>query len=259
LQLQPKVFKIEALTDTRKEPLLVQKLLARIKKLRVKNKGVARAMRDLERKGLRPALEQSLSLLQIRKRAVSRVRTSRFLKASFQSESFSEDGYEMTFISYDDGDPNTWEGVIYEHDDNGYEYSYTATFNISGEQETWDRIVETYYPADGSEPVSSDSPQYYDPAYQPYDPMYAQTEQQISKNKTLPKNRRHLKTNLHHGSPQRMMYPRHWQDRGQRWLRCSAGGCTASAIGCIASGPGWPVCFKWWCGGAAAGCVILSW
>jgi hypothetical protein len=60
----------------------------------------------------------------------------------------------MTFISYDDGDPNTWEGVIYEHDPNGHEYEYTASIDISGQQETWNRIEETYYPADGSTSVS---------------------------------------------------------------------------------------------------------
>lgn len=237
-------------------------VVARVKKLKTKNKGVARAMRDLEKKGLRPALEQSLSVLQIRKPSVSSVRSHRFLKASLQSEAFSEDGYEMTFIPYDDGDPNTWEGVIYEHDESGYEYEYTATFDISGEQETWDRVVESYYPADGSAPVSSDSPEYYDPSYQPYDPMMPQ---QISQRTSSRKDRRFLRKSLHHAVPQRGLpgarypVPPHWQDRTRRWLRCSAGSCTASAIGCIASGPGWPVCFKWWCGGSAAGCIILSW
>lgn len=63
--------------------IIGSEVIARIKKLRMKNKGVARAMGDLERKGLRPALEQSLSLLQARKRTVSAARTRRFLKASF--------------------------------------------------------------------------------------------------------------------------------------------------------------------------------
>lgn len=42
-------------------------VVARIKKLRAKNKGMARAMRDLERKGLRPAFDQSVTLLEVKK------------------------------------------------------------------------------------------------------------------------------------------------------------------------------------------------
>lgn len=258
-------FQNRGLDRYTEKTIIGSEVIARAKKLRSKNKGVARAMRDLEKKGLRPVPEQSVSFLQARKRAASAVRTNRFLKASFQSETFSEDGYEMTFISYDDGDPNTWEGVIYEHDDNGNEYSYTATFEISGEQETWNRVVETYYPANGTEPVSSDSPQYYNPSYQPYDPMQQQQqqqqqEQQISRCDTVCKDGSLGRKSLHHASPQPFCCaPRHWRDRGNRWLRCTAGGCTVSAIGCAVSGPGWPVCVKWWCGGSAAGCVILSW
>lgn len=84
----------------------------------------------------------------------------------------------MTLVSYDDGNPNTWEGVIYEHDPDGREYTYTASFDVSGEQETWDRIEETYYPWDGSQPVSSSQPEYYDPSHPTHDPLL---EQPVSK------------------------------------------------------------------------------
>lgn len=231
-------------------------VVARIKKLRAKNKGVARAMRDLERKGLRPALDQSVTLLQIRKPAVSRDGTNPFLKASFQSETFSEDGYEMTFVSYDDGDPNTWEGVIYEHDPEGREYSYTASFDISGEQETWDRIEETYYPWDGSQPVSSSQPEYYDPSHPTHDPMM---EQPVSKANSPRRGTPSFVKTSFNPTTQWRVYPPHWSDRGRRWLKCSAGGCLGSAVSCLWSGPLWPGCFASRCAGAGAACIILTW
>ncbi|MBC8031391.1 MAG: hypothetical protein H7Z16_14875 [Pyrinomonadaceae bacterium] len=234
-------------------------VVARIKKLRTKNKGVKRAMRDLENRGLRPALEQSVSLLEFRRTAVSRDGTNRFLKASFQSETFSEDGYEMTFMSYDDGDPNTWEGVIYEHDPEGHEYSYTVSFDISGEPETWERIEETYYPWDGSEPVSNTDPNYYNPGQYPIDPE----QPPVSKNKSSDGRSSYMAkasfTTNAQGHCIRNCIPPHWQDRGRRWLQCAGGSCLGASYGCLRSGPGWVVCFKGWCGGMAAGCVIISW
>lgn len=235
---------------------------ARAITLRAKNKGVDRAMGDLERKGLRPAFYQGISILEVRNAATSRHRTNRFLKASFQSETFSDDGYEMTFFSYDDGNPNTWEGVIYEHDPDGHEYEYTASIDISGQQENWNRIEETYYPWDGSEPVSSNDPAYYNGRYYPNDPMTRRTAKIDSTNGGSA----YLVKTSFTATPQWCCrppggypIPPHWRDRSQRWLRCAAGGCTASAIGCIASGPGWAACFGWWCGGAGAGCIILTW
>jgi hypothetical protein len=231
-------------------------VVARIKQLRAENKGMARAMRDLERKGLRPAFDQSVTLLEIRKTAVSRERVNPFVKASFQSETFSEDGYEMTFVSYDDGDPNTWEGVIYEHDPDGNEYEYTASIDISGEQETWSRLEETYYPWDGSQPVSSNDPSYYDGSYQPNVPMI----RSIPRANSLGNGTKVFqKTSFNTTTQLRGPIPPHWRDRTYRWLKCSAAGCTTSAIGCLISGPLWPKCFAAWCGGSAAGCVIASW
>lgn len=236
-------------------------VVSRVQVLKEKNKGVARAMRDFEKKGFRPAFDQGISILNDKDRSLSDgIRSGPgdvLIKASFQSETYSNDGYEMTFISYDDGNPNTWEGVIYEHDPDGYEYEYTASIDISGQQETWARLVETYYPADGSTPVSSNQPQYYDPSYHPYTP--GMEEPPISKGRFTEQRPTFVKTSFNAVQGPRYPVPDRWRDRVNRWLRCSAGGCTASAIGCIASGPGWPACFGWWCAGSAAGCGILTW
>jgi hypothetical protein len=61
-------------------------ILARAATVRARNRGVARAMGDLERKGLRPALGQGISILELRNSAIGQGRTNGFLKASFQSE-----------------------------------------------------------------------------------------------------------------------------------------------------------------------------
>jgi hypothetical protein len=218
-------------------------------------------MRDLEQKGFRPAFEEGISILNDKESFISNGGGNHaptvLVKASFQSEIYSNDGYEMTFISYDDGNPNTWEGIVYEHDPDGYDYEYTASIDISGQQESWARVVETYYPADGSMPVSSNEPQYYDPSYHPYTPGIE--DQPVSKRQYKRQGPTFVKTGFTAIQGPRYPVPDRWRDRVNRWLRCSAGGCTASAIGCIASGPGWPACFGWWCAGAGAGCVILTW
>ncbi len=40
------------------------------------------------------------------------------------------------------------------------------------------------------------------------------------------------------------------------WRACVVTGCGTAALGCIASGPGWPACFGWWCLGAEVSCGI---
>jgi hypothetical protein len=230
--------------------------------LRARNKGVARAMKDLEKKGFRQAFDQSVSFVAAKGRQTASTGSRLMRHAAFQSdqsETFYNDGYEMTFISYDDGDPNTWEGVVYEHDPDMYEYSYTVTLDISGQPDTWAPTVETYYPADGSAPVSSTDPSYYDGSYQPYDPMYDQPAQY---NMARQKDGRGAADTVRFTkasyAPVQQRQSR-WRDRLYRWSKCVVGGCTVSAIGCIASGPAWLGCFTAWCGGTEVGCVILSW
>jgi hypothetical protein len=230
----------------------------RAKELRTKNKGIARAMKDLEQKGFRQAFDQSVSVLAVKDTQISQAAPAVIRPAAFQSETFYNDGYEMTFVAYDDGNPNTWEGVVYEHDPDMLEYEYTVTFDISGEPSTWAPIVETYYPSDGSAPVSSDDPLYYDPSYEPYDPArrYNYDQQLMTKGDSMRSPgvffmKASFAPNAVQGS--------RWRDRLYRWSKCVVGSCTAAAIGCTASGPGWVGCWTAWCGGAEVGCVIMSW
>lgn len=231
----------------------------RAKELRDKNKGVARAMKDLEKKGFRAAWDKGISLLDVKDEQTARSASGSMQPASFksQSQAITDNGYEMTFISYDDGNPNTWEGVIYEHDPNMFEYSYTASIDISGDPSTWARIEETYYPVDGSTPISSSDPLYNNPSYTPYDPMYDRNpllEMPVSKaDSPVHHNVRLTKATFIQGRDRR------WHDRLGRWLRCAGGGCLGAAITCVASGPAWPVCYAWGCLGVEAACVIFSW
>jgi hypothetical protein len=250
-------------TNDRYKPRIVkgEAVVRHAKELRVKNKGVARAMKDMEKKGLRQAFEHSVSVLAVKDEQASKSSSAAIRPAAFQeTQSFFNDGYEMTFIPYDDGDPNTWEGVVYEHDPDMMEYSYTATFDVSGAPETWAPTVETYYPADGSVPVSSTDPQYYDPSYQPYEPRRdPRLEENMSKGNSMQSSGEAFFTKAGF-APGGAAYQRsRWRDRLQRWARCVVGGCTAAAIGCLAGGPTWVVCWTAWCGGAEVGCVILSW
>jgi hypothetical protein len=233
----------------------------RVTSLRKKNKGLARALRDLEKQHLRPAIDQGISLLHEKNQAAAGTPSNQYLKASFKPQSFSNQGYEMTFIPYDDGFAGTWEGAIYEHDPDGLEYVYTTTINIAGDPEAWDTVVETYYPIDGSPPVSSNDPQYRDPSYHPYDPIM---ELPVARSMSTGKTMSPSEVSFHHTSqgglrPLGYPVPPHWQDRIKRWVKCSAAGCVTSAIGCIWSGPGWAGCFGGWCAGSGAGCVILAW
>ncbi|MGI9065067.1 MAG: hypothetical protein ACR2HX_01490 [Pyrinomonadaceae bacterium] len=100
----------------------------RAKQLRKQHKGIARAMKDAERRGLREAFDKGTVILATdpEKTANSSsvvkanlvpsqldlVRPVSFRLSSPQ-DTFTDGYYEITFIPYDDGDPNTWEGIIY--------------------------------------------------------------------------------------------------------------------------------------------------
>ena len=139
------------------------------------------------------------------------------------------------------------------------EYEYTAVFDISGEPSTWAPIIETYYPADGSNPVSSNDPLYYDTSYRPYEPTMEQTatQQNVSKaDLRQDSGVRFTKAALTSAPAQTSS---RWRGRLNRWARCTVGGCVTAGVACAISGPLWVPCFIAWCDGAGVGCLILSW
>jgi hypothetical protein len=112
----------------------------RAKQLRKLNKGVARAMRDLEKKGLREAFDQGIvvSATDPSKTAGALLgsHADTIRKVSFGTspqDTFYDGDYEVSFFPYDDGDPNTWEGIIYRNGPDIDEDTRYAVIDISTE------------------------------------------------------------------------------------------------------------------------------
>lgn len=160
-------------TPTKVQDLKIQKLTGdaarlRAKQLRKLNKGVARAMRDAEKKGLREAFNQGAVVL-----ATDAAKTASLFartpagnnrKTSFgfpHQDPFSDGDYEVSFFPYDDGDPNTWEGIIYRNGPDIDEDTRSTILNVSTDEPQV--IQETYYPRDGGDPCSTgEGPRCYD-------------------------------------------------------------------------------------------------
>ncbi len=219
--------------------------LQRVKQLRRESKSVARAMRDLEKKGYRPAFEQALVILGDDLDTPNEPTTPAFLQASFTQETWvHNDEYEVIFIPYDDGDPNTWEGIVER-----YSY-YTADDTRTIEEwivdESTDPSVytEIYYPQDGGDSM-------------PVDPRRPTLEQQaVSK---FQDNLKLVKAQMR--SRRCMRDPSELcsvpQNLGPA-IRCAAQGCGTAAVGCLRGGPTWAACFGLWCSGAVLACFFFS-
>jgi hypothetical protein len=124
-----------------------------IDKLRVKNKGLARAMKEYAKKGLTPKWEDSLSAVQVSETSAAGKAMGLFQQVSYvpQQEDYYEGDSEITFITYG-GDLNYWDGIVYVHtayqDD-----TYSGDLLTPTDDGTnWDVANEVYYPPDGSTP-----------------------------------------------------------------------------------------------------------
>lgn len=116
----------------------------RARQLRSRHRHVAKAMRELEAKGLRPAFEHGASVIGVSA-------SGKFRKAAArQDATIIEGDVEISFFSYDDGDPSNWEGLIYYK-------SYKG--------ETLDYVVIDTTGNTGSPAVVTGTQSYY---YEPY-------------------------------------------------------------------------------------------
>ena len=149
---------------TKGQDLKIQRLTGDAAKLRAKqlrkvNKGMARAMKDAEKKRLREAFHEGVVVL-----ATDATKTSSALakrpdgylrKTSLRSspQTFSDGDYEVSFFPYDDGDPNTWEGIVYRNGPDIDEDTRSAVIDISTDvPEVREEII---YPQDGGDPCST--------------------------------------------------------------------------------------------------------
>jgi hypothetical protein len=224
----------------------------------------------MEKRGLRPAFDKGASFVLTKSDETAQAASPALRPALFQPASAQDGSYtmyngdwELTFFSYDDGDPNTWEGVVYHYGPDVGEYTYTATVDVRTEQPSV--TEEWYYPVDGSDPVSSSDPSYN--SDYPYDTYYSYEYTMARQpSKALPG----LSFRNVSFAPGRMLdrplpscvrthtCPPPGSMGTGPWIRCTLAGCTTAAVACALSGPGWPSCFGAWCAGSGAGCIIVA-
>jgi hypothetical protein len=84
-----------------------------MKHLQQRNKGVAKAMKQLEQRGYKEASDKGLSLLATETPDVARLNLQTIRNVSLQDTTFVDGDYEITFIPYDNGNPAQWVGVVY--------------------------------------------------------------------------------------------------------------------------------------------------
>lgn len=204
----------EIMKDLKTEIRKGEAVKLRANQLRRKNKAVAQAMKDLENSGLQPAFEAGSSIIAISK-------SGNFKKAASQETTIVDGDYELTFISYNDGNNATWEGIIYFKRPEG-EAVYSGQFDIS----TSDLRVlrETQYMGigDGSTQLM--------PVTKNTQPVQLQA---ISYNP---------------GQPVSVTAPQ--GSALQEWAECAATGCISAGVGCYMTGPGWAAC-------AAIACLVV--
>jgi hypothetical protein len=232
----------------------------RAKQLRRHNKGIARAMKDAEKRGLREAFTQGTVVLgtdpaQNSETGLNRAKLIR--PASFKSysaqDTFSADGYEVSFFPYDDGDPNTWEGIIYRTGpDLDVDIRY-AVINI--QTEVPETVVDVYYPPDGGDPdPNGGSGLLMRNRSKPDQHSGGMSPACISATEDLANSPRGRKALLR-AHPQGCSAGTHRcvgkEALGccgsipplDNWAKCSIFGAAASALSCLGTGPGWGACF----------------
>lgn len=209
----------EIMQDLKLERRRGEAVSFRADQLRRKNKAVEKAMKALEGRGMRAALDAGVSIVAARK-------SGQLAKISNQETTIIDGDYELTLIPYDDGNNATWEGVVYFKRPEG-EVVYDAQFDISG---TPFLLYQHRYQGTGDgttkliEVVKNTGPAQFMP---------------ISFNLNQP-----VSTTMLQGSAL------------QEWAQCAAAGCWAGALGCRMAGPYWAHCAAAACLVVMFGCAL---
>jgi hypothetical protein len=117
-------------------------------------------MRDLEARGLKPMWHKSVSILSIEVDVTARSmpQLGPLRPVSYTPQTIIEGDTELTFVTYDNGDPETWEGLVYVRTPYD-ESTYMALVSTPGfDYSYWDVVWEVYYPSDGSDPQCASGP-----------------------------------------------------------------------------------------------------
>ena len=276
---EPKDERKEKLQRLKIENFQGEAASLRAKQLRKLHKGVARAMKDAEKRGLRPAFEYGRVILATdpartaNPGSVVRVNLSPSQPdlsrpISFRSPSpqtFTDGDYEITFIPYDDGDPNTWEGIIFRATP---EIASDARFVVIDIQTAEPNVIqETLYGSDGGDPQPIDQV-----GPQPImNAKLANPLATLSRPSELSTCSRTQFTKATIWSSTKGIPPQVRCGPGTQkclndptacctirnigpWLRCSARMCGYAAIGCI--GPAWAGCWGTWCTAGWVYCLL---
>lgn len=188
------------------------------RKMRIKNKGFDRAMKDFEKQGRKPDWEGSLSAQGFVVNPVAGVTRGQLRRVSFApQDSLIEGEYEMTFITFEGSDLDNWSGLIYIR--TPYEDDvYTASFSTpSDDSSTWLQVSEFYYPPDGREPVCGGS------MFCPEMPI---TNGQISKHSAHGASRKATATNATVSHKIKSTAAPGFWSRISRWWGCTVLACT---------------------------------
>jgi hypothetical protein len=241
----------------------------RAKQLRKLNKGVARAMKDASKRGLHEAFEHGRVILasdpeDVKSNSVVSSGPSNQLSVmrpasyrfNYPQDTFTDGEYEVTFIPYDDGDPNSWEGIVYRYDPDWGEDIRFGVLDISADEPQVTQ--ETYYPSDGGDPELIDpnrSPllganrSSCESASNTQTPQYQKVgavTQGMCGHCPLP-NRCCLRLRDECCSPLPPLKP---------WFTCASKACLGTALGCSRTGPAFGECWGLSCTGAMLMCLI---
>jgi hypothetical protein len=126
-----------------------------VQKLRLKDKALNRALKDMERWGKLPNWESSAIIKEV---PASKKETAsvKFQAASFTQDQYWSDGNgnEMVVITAY-GSESNWDGTIHTYDaSTGESSTYNGIVDelVSNDPETSDVVDELYYPPDGGDP-----------------------------------------------------------------------------------------------------------
>lgn len=128
-----------------------------IEKMRLKNKALERAMKDMEKLGKVPNWEASGRVVEEPEASAHLQLGAAIKPVSFgQTQDYANDGNgnEMTIITYY-GDDSFWDGTVYTYNaSTGITDVYNGVIYdlVSGDAETAEVVDELYYPPDGGAP-----------------------------------------------------------------------------------------------------------
>jgi hypothetical protein len=243
---------------------------AHVRQLRRLSKGIGRAMQDAEQRGLKRSFEHSRVIVGIEQAgpptAAAHValpklnggRPTSTYSLVHSQETFTDGDYEVTFIPYDDGDPNNWEGVIYRYDPDWGDDIRFVVLDIQTDQPA--AIEEVYYPPDGGNPFPLDP---NDPS-----PIITQNEMRTCKPTAAflsVESKQTVSSRLAALPPCPAGFKRCLRSYDEccspppninNWFKCSAKSCVGVAAGCSKTGPAFGDCWGFGCTGAMLMCLL---